>query len=235
MKKVLLTGASGFVGQALLRRLKNDGYEVRPAARRPRDSGWVELDLSGMRGAFKSALANVDVVVHTAGRAHVMKDKVADSLAEFRRVNTEGTTNLAREAATGGVSRFVYVSSIKVNGEFTRPGRPFSADDTPAPIDPYAVSKYEAEEALKQVASETEMEFVIVRPPLVYGPGVKANFLSMMCWLQKGIPLPLGAISNKRSLVALDNLVDLIVTCIGHPAAPRQTFLAGDGEYLSTT
>jgi len=164
-----------------------------------------------------------------------MNDAVPDPLAEYRKVNVEGTLNLARQAAKAGVSRFVYISSIKVNGEQTASGKPFTPDDEPAPEDSYGVSKLEAETGLHEIASETGMEVVIIRPPLVYGPGVKGNFASMIKLVDKGLPLPLGAIHNKRSLVALDNLVDLITTCIDHPAAANQVFLAGDGQDVSTT
>jgi nucleoside-diphosphate-sugar epimerase len=184
---------------------------------------------------WAEALANEQVVIHTAARAHIMKDEVPDPLAEYRKVNLEGTLNLARQAAQAGVKRFIFISSIKVNGEQTPLGKPFTPEDTPAPEDPYGISKYEAEQGLQQLAQETGMEVVIIRPPLVYGPGVKGNFASMVRLVEKGIPLPLGAIHNKRSLVALDNLVDLIITCIDHPAAANQVFLAGDGEDLSTT
>lgn len=181
------------------------------------------------------ALKNVEQVVHLAARVHVMNDKSLDPLAEFRRMNVEGTGALARQAAAAGVRRFVYLSSVKVNGEFTEVGEPFTADDVPAPEDPYGVSKHEAEQLLRQITAETGMEVVIIRPPLVYGPGVKANFESMMRWLARGLPLPLAAVTeNSRSLVALDNLVDLIVTCLHHPAAANQTFLVSDGEDLST-
>jgi UDP-glucose 4-epimerase len=173
--------------------------------------------------------------MHCAARVHVMAESVADPLAEFRRVNVQGTLNLARQAAAAGVRRFVFVSSIKVNGEATQLGRPFMADDAPAPLDAYGVSKMEAEQGLLETARQTGMEVVIIRPPLVYGPGVKANFAAMMRWLRCGVPLPLGAIHNQRSLVALDNLVDLIVTCLTHPAAANQTFLVSDGEDVSTT
>jgi Nucleoside-diphosphate-sugar epimerases len=181
------------------------------------------------------ALQGAETVIHLAARVHVMRESAGDPLAEFRRVNTSGTQTLARQAARAGVRRFVYLSSIKVNGEETRPGRPFTEYDQPAPMDPYGVSKCEAEVALRDVARETGMEVVIVRPPLVYGPGVRANFRRLMQLLCRGVPLPLGAIHNRRSLVGLDNLVDLIVTCLRHPAAADQTFLAGDGEDLSTT
>ena len=173
--------------------------------------------------------------MHLAARVHVMNDKSPDPLAEFRRVNVEGTAALARQAAAEGVKRFVFLSSVKVNGEFTEAGQPFIANDVPAPEDPYGVSKHEAEQLLRQIAAETGMEVVIIRPPLVYGPGVKANFESMMRWLARGAPLPLAAVTqNRRSLVALDNLVDLIVSCLHHPAAANQTFLVSDGEDIST-
>jgi nucleoside-diphosphate-sugar epimerase len=175
------------------------------------------------------------VLVHLAARVHVMQDAFADPLTEFRKVNVAGTENLARQAAKAGVKRFVFLSSIKVNGEFTEAGQPFTADDVPAPEDPYGISKHEAERLLLQIAAETGMEVVIIRPPLVYGPCVKANFESMMRWLARGVPLPLAAVTqNRRSLLALDNLVDLIVTCLHHPAAANQTFLVSDGEDLST-
>ncbi len=184
---------------------------------------------------IKKALESVNVVIHLAARVHVMKDTAADALAEFRKVNVEGTLNLARQAVEAGVQRFIFISSIKVNGEGTVLGRPYRSDDQPEPVDPYGISKCEAEAALRQLAREAAIELVIIRPPLVYGPGVKANFRAMMSWLYKGIPLPLGAIHNQRSLVALDNLIDLIITCVDHPAAANQIFLAGDGEDLSTT
>jgi nucleoside-diphosphate-sugar epimerase len=184
---------------------------------------------------WQPVLQSVEVVIHAAARVHVMHDTSSDPLAEFRKVNVDGTLNLARQAAAAGVRRFIFISSIKVNGEGTAVGEPYCADARPAPIDPYGISKMEAEQGLRTLAVETGMEVVIIRPVLVYGPGVKANFLSMMRWLHKGVPLPFGAIDNRRSLVALDNLVDLIVTCIDHPAAANQTFLVSDGEDLSTT
>lgn len=240
--KVLVAGANGFVGRALMHRLcLMNGLQAVAAVRRV--DVLTELGCSVVRvndlsaqTDWSYALAGVDAVVQTAARVHVMNDRSSDPLAEFRRVNVEGTAALARQAATAGVRRFVFLSSIKVNGEFTEAGQPFTADDVPAPEDPYGVSKHEAEQLLRQIASETGMEVVIIRPPLVYGPGVKANFESMMKWLSRGVPLPLAAVTqNRRSLVALDNLVDLIVTCLNHPAAANQTFLVSDGEDLSTT
>ncbi|ALP53219.1 hypothetical protein Tel_08650 [Candidatus Tenderia electrophaga] len=232
---IAITGASGFVGERLCQRTQHEGWQVRRIVRRAEHAGGVVVGNICSDTDFASALAEVACVVHLAARVHVMQDVSADPLAEFRRVNVEGTLNLARQAAAAGVRRFVYVSSVKVNGEATRPGHPFTACDGPSPTDPYGVSKFEAEQGLLSLAREIGMEVVIVRPPLVYGPGVKANFLEMMRWLDRGIPLPLGAIRNKRSLVALDNLVDLIITCIDHPAAANEVFLVSDGEDLSTT
>ncbi len=235
----LVTGANGFVGSALCTRLRSGGGVVRRAVRTadPRLENAADVPIGGLSSEtdWTDALRNVDKVVHLAARVHVMNDKSSDPLAEFRRVNVYGTVNLARQAALAGVRRFIFLSSIKVNGEYTELGKPFTADDMPAAEDPYGISKYEAEQLLRRIASETGIEVVIIRPPLVYGPGVKANFESMMCWLARGLPLPLAAVTeNRRSLVALDNLVDLVVTCLNHPAAVNQTFLISDGEDLST-
>lgn len=236
--KILVTGASGFVGEALVFRLLVDKKFSPIAAARGATRLYglcpvVPFDLTHAK--VLPALDDVQVVVHAAARVHVMNETAVDALAEFRKVNVEGTLKLARCAAESGVKRFIFISSIKVNGESTLLGKPFKADDHPNPQDPYGVSKYEAEEALKRLGRDTGMEVVIIRPPLVYGPGVKANFLSMLSWLNKGVSLPLGSIRNQRSLVAIENLVSLIVTCIDHPSAANQTFLASDGEDLSTT
>ncbi|MGZ5008660.1 MAG: UDP-glucose 4-epimerase family protein [Methylobacter sp.] len=239
---VLITGANGFVGKPLCAELSRQGQTVRAAMRVARSEHLpvanvetVSIGVLDGETDWTQALHGINVVIHLAARVHVMKDKTADSLDELRRVNVDGAWNLALQAAEAGVKRFIFISSIKVNGEGTLPGRPYTAEDRPAPVDPYGISKLEAEDELRRLADETGMEVVIIRPPLVYGPGVKANFHSIMRWLEKGVPLPLGAIHNKRSFVALDNLVDLIVTCIDHPAAANQTFLAGDGKDMSTT
>jgi nucleoside-diphosphate-sugar epimerase len=184
---------------------------------------------------WKDVLTGYEVIVHLAARVHVLTDTAADPLEEFRRINVQGTLNLALQAVAAGVQRFVFVSSIKVNGEATHLGVPFREVDTPAPLSAYGVSKMEAEQGLREIARKTSMEVVIIRPPLVYGPGVKANFADMMRWLKRGVPLPLGAIHNQRSLVSLDNLIDFLMTCITHPAASNQTFLVSDGEDVSTT
>ncbi|RXK88049.1 SDR family oxidoreductase [Chlorobaculum sp. 24CR] len=237
---ILLTGATGFVGSALIDRLLQDKYSVRAAVRKtmyqfPNGVDVVQVGDLNPEIDWTDALNGVDCIVHLAARVHVLRDEAEDPLAEFRRVNVDGTMNFARQAALAGVRRFVFISSIKVNGEFTLFGKPFSAIEKPEPQDSYGISKYEAEKELAVLSAETGMEVVIIRPPLVYGPGVKANFASMMNWLARGIPLPLGSVYNQRSLVALDNLVDLIVTCIDHPKAANQTFLVSDGEDMSTT
>lgn len=238
--KVLLTGASGFIGGAVASRLLAcPGTELTIAVRSKLcgtpDFVSVKLitELDGSTD-WRNSLEGVNAVIHTAARVHVMTDTSNDRLQAHREVNVNGTLNLARQAALAGVQRFVFVSSIKVNGEATQPGRPFSADDVPAPLDPYGLSKLEAEQGLRDIEAQTTMEVTIVRPPLVYGPGVKANFAAMMSWVARGVPLPLGAINNARSMVALDNLVDLLMTCLKHPAAAGQTFLVSDGQDVST-
>lgn len=236
---ILVTGASGFVGSQLLKRLSElPEVAVRGTIRKDlmgEHSGLISVGEINGDTDWSEALQEQSVIIHTAGRAHVMEEAAVDPLVEFRLVNVAGTLNLARQAALAGIRRFVFISSVKVNGERTSLGACFRADDAPAPEDPYGISKKEAEEGLQKIAKETGMDVVIIRPPLVYGEGVKGNFASMARLLAKGLPLPLGAIHNKRSLVALDNLVDLIITCTDHPAAANQVFLAGDGEDLSTS
>ena len=237
--KIILTGASGFIGRRLATALQSKpDVNLTSAVRRTVElpaAHIVEVQGLDANTDWSTALIHQQVVIHAAARAHFMKDEVADPLAEYRRVNVNGTVNLARQAAAAGVKRFIFISSIKVNGEQTSLRPPFTAEDAPAPEDAYGISKWEAEQGLQKLASETGMEVVIIRPPLIYGPGVKGNFASMMKLVAKGLPTPLGAINNQRSLVALDNLVDLIITCIDHPAAANQVFLVGDGQDLSTT
>ena len=233
---ILVTGATGFIGKQLCLYAATKGVQVRKALRSSvSDLNSIVVGELGPEIAWSQALRDIDVVVHLAARVHVMHETITDPLTEFRRINVDTTLNLARQAVDAGMRRFIFISSIKVNGEGTPLNQPYTADDVSSPLDLYGISKHEAELELMKIAAETGLEVVIIRPVLVYGPGVKANFLSMMQWLYKGIPLPLGAIHNKRSLVALDNLVDLIVTCIDHPAAANQTFLVSDGEDLSTT
>jgi nucleoside-diphosphate-sugar epimerase len=236
---VVITGLNGFVGRALCVELMRCGHSVRGALRqsngRPALTEEVESVVVGTINAttdWKVALVDCAVVVHLAARVHVMNDKANDPLAEFREVNTEGTLNLARQAAQVGVKRFVFISTIKVNGE----GRdaPYRETDVPAPEDAYAISKWEAEQGLRQIADDTGLEVVILRPPLVYGPGVKANFQRLIHIVKRGWPLPLGAIRNRRSLLYLGNFVDAIRLCVEHPAAAGQTFLLDDGEPVST-
>ena len=221
---ILVTGSSGFVGKALCEEICKENVPATPVSR-----AWQAPE------SIADSLRQCSAVVHLAARVHVMRDAAQDPLNEYRRTNVQGTLNLARHAAAAGVRRFVFISSVKVNGESTAVGHCFRPDDVPAPQDPYGISKMEAEQGLRQIAAETGMEVVIVRPPLVYGPGVKANFAALMRAVQRGWPLPFGAVHNQRSLVALGNLVDFIITCTAHPAAANQTFLISDGKDLSTT
>lgn len=232
---MLVTGATGFVGSSFCAKATKTGYYVRRIVRKRIDSDEHVIENIDGSALWKPALDGIDTVVHLAARVHVMKDKANDPLAEFRRVNTQGTLNLARQAAGAGVRRFVFLSSIKVNGEYTANSRAFTENDQPNTVDPYALSKLEAEQSLLDIASNSDMEVVIIRPPLVYGPGVKGNFASMIKWVGKGLPLPFGAVHNKRSFIALDNLVDFILLCIKHPGAANEIFLISDGEDISTT
>ncbi|AAZ97826.1 putative UDP-glucose 4-epimerase [Thiobacillus denitrificans ATCC 25259] len=231
--RILASGAAGFVGRALCSQLSRRGHVTIPAVRREsRLAGeFVVGDIDGGT-EWSAALAGCDAVVHLAARVHVMHDIPTDPHALYRAINTDATLNLARQAAEVGVKRFLFISTIKVNGE----GRDaaYCETDTPAPEDAYAISKWEAEQGLWRIARETGLEVVILRPPLVYGPGVKANFRRLLDTVERGWPLPLGAIENRRSLLYLGNFVDAIRLCIEHPAAAGQTFLIDDGQPVST-
>jgi UDP-glucose 4-epimerase len=234
--KLLLTGYSGFVGSQLLDNLKS-GYTLSLLGRTPPKNMDLDFHQSQLDelSDFSKPLTDVNVLIHCAARAHIMNDESQDPLTEFRKVNTHGTLNLAKQAASSGVSRFIYISSIKVNGESTEAKSPFKFDDKHAPKDPYGLSKSEAEIALFQLGKKTGMEIVVIRPPLVFGEGVKANFAALLKLVGKGLPLPFRCISqNKRSMVSVYNLVDLIKTCIEHPKAANQVFLASDDNDLST-
>lgn len=234
---ILLTGASGFVGRAIVAALLQERYDlvcpVRHALHLPGARTPVMPDM-GERADWRACLGGVQTVIHCAARVHVMQDGATDPLAAYRQVNVAATLNLARQAAEAGVRQFIFLSSVKVNGEETPLNQPYTEDSAPAPIDPYGISKHEAETALLQLANETGMAVTILRPPLVYGPGVKANFRSMLRWVKKGVPLPLASVRNKRSFVYLGNLVSLVQTCMGHPQAANQVFLVSDRDDLSS-
>ena len=236
---VVVTGANGFVGRAVVARLAADGIAVRAAVRRPGAPfppgvtvvpGADLDDLSRWRGALQGASA----VVHCAARVHRLADDEADPLAAFRRANRDATAALAEAAGAAGVVRFVFISSVGVHGAETF-GRPFTAADAPAPCSPYAISKHEAENELARIGAERGLEVVVLRPPLVYGPDAPGNFAVLLRAVERGVPLPLGAIRNRRSFVAIDNLADLITLVVHHPAAAGRAFLVSDGEELSTT
>lgn len=233
MRKILVTGANGFVGAELCRTLMARKIPVIGTIRRKAVSSF-EFQIGNLDEAtnWSDALLDCDVVIHLAARVHIMKDDNNDPLAAYRKVNVDATINLAKQAAESGVQRFIFVSSVKVNGEITD-DHPFTGSDVPNPVDPYGQSKFEAECALRELSQHTGMELVIVRPPLVYGPNVRANFLKLMKLIKLGLPLPLGKIKNHRSMIALDNLVDLLILCTEHPRAGGQIFMASDGEDLS--
>ncbi|MCF6202665.1 MAG: NAD-dependent epimerase/dehydratase family protein [Methylococcaceae bacterium] len=240
MKKILLTGATGFVGKALLAELLQNNFEVIASIRNtPIPSSLkvqtITIDSLLASTDWSPALQKTDIVIHSAARVHIMKDFSTNPLAEFRKTNVDGTLNLARQAKKSGVSRFIFISSIKANSHSSRSQSILRPDDTTPPTDPYGLSKYEAEQGLLELAKNSTMEIVIIRPPLVYGPNVKGNFLSLLKYIKKELPLPLGSINNQRSLVALDNLVDFIHLCATHPKAANEIFLISDGEDVSTT
>ncbi|MEA3406388.1 MAG: NAD-dependent epimerase/dehydratase family protein [Pseudomonadota bacterium] len=259
--RYLVSGATGFVGQALTQSLTSQGHEVHALVRNtpaklPKGATpfTAEFSKEGINhdtslsdsdnarqalliSQLLNALKEVEVVIHTAARVHVMNETTTDPLSEFRAINRDATLLLASLAAQAGVKRFVFLSSIKVNGENTAFGSPFTADDTPNPSDPYGLSKLEAEQGLFELSQKTAMEVVIIRPPLIYGPGVKANFAVMMKWVKLGIPLPFASVNNRRSLVALDNLIDFIELCASptlSPKAANEVFLVADATPVST-
>ncbi|MBA2123513.1 hypothetical protein B9J78_00985 [bacterium Unc6] len=237
---ILVTGANGFVGQALCKRMLVDGYQVRGAVRAVTQMTALP---SGVEGAmvgdispetdWSEALDGIDAVVHLAARVHVMDDTAADPLAAFREVNVLGTERLARMAAKYGVRRLIFISSIGVNGEFSSE-MPFSEKNLPNPHNAYAVSKWEAEQVLHVVSKNSGMEVVILRPPLVYGPDAPGNFARLMRVIKTGLPLPFGNIKSLRSFVYIDNLIDAIITCVTHPLAAGETFMVSDGQDVST-
>lgn len=231
--KILVTGANGFVGRALCTELTASGHDVIPAVRRL--SGLShEVSVGNLDAStdWTAALTRCDAVVHLAARVHQTGDDPSNAMALYRAVNTEATLGLGRQAAQAGVKRLVFISTVKVNGE----GRdePYRETDLPVPEDPYAITKWEAEQGLQKIAQETGLEVVVLRPPLVYGPGVRANFQRLMRVVERGWPLPLGAIANRRSLLYLGNFVEAIRVCVEHPAAAGQTFLLDDGSPVST-
>lgn len=241
--KVFVTGATGFVGKALINELLNAGHNIVAGVRNYSVELPVEveqklvgdLSLLSEQNTIIDTLKKIDVVIHTAARVHIMQDKAADPLTEFRKMNVNATLALAKQSVSAGVKRFVFISSIKVNGESTNNRQAFRETDKPAPEDAYGQSKLEAEQILFEMGQTMPMEVVVIRSPLIYGPGVKANFASMIKIIKKGIPLPFGAIHNERSILAIDNLVDFLRLCIVHPAAANQVFLMADGKDVSTT
>lgn len=238
--RILVTGATGFVGRALCEELAQQKHEVVAVVRKESaelgDSiETISLTTIDESTEWTAALQNVDVVVHLAARVHVMRDDAADSLAEFRQVNVDGTLNFAMQASKAGVKRFIFMSSVKVNGESTAIDQPFKFSDVAHPQDAYGISKFEAEEGLVKVSQSTGMKVVIIRPPLIYGDGVKANFANMLKLVKFGLPLPFGAIKNKRSLIYVENLTSFIAACITNKNAANKTFLVSDGDDVSTT
>jgi len=239
MNTILVTGATGFIGRFLCMRLLSEGWRVRGTIRTSeKRSSLVEsvepilINPLGTNTKWGQALDGIDIVIHLAARVHIMDDTSTDPLAEFRKVNTEGSERLALEAFRAGVKRLVFISSIKVNGEES--STPYTEKSPVHPTDPYGISKWDAEEALRRIELETGLEVVVIRPPLVYGPGVKANFLNMIKFIQKGVPIPFASATNRRSLIYVGNLVDALATCSIHPIAAGKTYLVSDGEDVST-
>ena len=237
---VLVVGSTGFVGRQLALEIKQRGFNLKATLRTSNQKFGDEIDFI-VTGDLDSNfdwdihMQGVTTVIYAAARVHIMTENTKNSLEKYRAINVDSAAHCANIAASSGVKRFIYISSIKVNGEFSELNKPFSSDQIPQPHDAYALSKLEAEIQLKKIGAETKMEVVIVRPPLIYGPGVRANFLQMLLWLKAGVPLPFGLIKlNKRSFIAIDNLVDLIITCIWHPNARNNIFLASDGNDVST-
>ncbi len=241
--KILLTGASGFIGQSFYKEACKRNYFTRCAWRdlnlKPsitvNNSEHFEIGNINDKTNWKIALSDIDCIVHCAAKAHVLKNSKFDSLESYRNINVEAAKNLAIQAAKSGVKRLIFLSTIGVNGNFTRDKNVFDVNDTPKPIENYAISKFEAEEVLKEASNLTGLELVIIRAPLVYGPGVKGNFKRLLNLISKNIPLPFGKIKNRRSFIGVDNLVDLIICCIKNPDAAKKTFLVSDGQDLSTT
>lgn len=233
--KVAVLGAGGFVGQGVVRRLREAGHDVLPILRKPRGIEGETVIEDVLSADWEGLLAGADVLVNSIARVHIVRDTAADPLAEHRRINRDGAIRTGEGAAKAGVRRLVYISTIKVNGEESAPGRPFRADVEPTPEDAYGISKLEGENALFELGRRTGMEVTVVRPPLVHGPHARANLGALMKAIDRGIPLPLGGIRhNRRSLVGLDNLSDLILTAAEHSRAPGEVFLAADGEDVST-
>jgi nucleoside-diphosphate-sugar epimerase len=237
---ILLTGATGFIGSELLKILELRGKTVRPVCRNKSsltildNSNWFEIGEIDSKTNWLPVLSGIEVVIHAAGIAHITINNILDLISKYREINCQATINLARQAASVGVKRFIFISSIKVNGEFTEPNHPFRSDDIPNPKDAYGISKLEAEQALQELSAKTGLEIVIIRPPLVYGTNVKGNLLSLVKLIKTGIPIPFGSIKNRRSLVSIANLSDFIFCCLSHPNAAGQVFLVSDGIDLST-